>query len=127
MQEIIARCGLQCNECEAYIATMNNDEAEIIRISTEWSEKYGSEVDPADVWCEGCLADSGRQSAHCRSTCNIKKCAVEKQALNCGHCQDFSCETLGQFFKMAESVPEYSDRINAAKTRLETIHTRVCG
>ena len=124
MQEIIARCGLPCNECEAYIATINNDEAEITRVAAEWSEKYGAEIGPADVWCEGCHADSGHQSSYCKNFCAVKKCAVEKEVENCGHCREFVCATLQDFLNLGLNVPEYKDRMTAAKTRLETIHAQ---
>ena len=125
MQEIIAYCGLPCNECESFIATMNNDEEEINRIAAEWSEKYGSKITPVDVWCEGCLTTTGRQSSYCRSHCQVKKCAVEKQVVNCGHCADFVCGTLEEFYKMGIDTPEFAEKISAARKRMEKVHSRI--
>ena len=37
MNEFIAYCGLDCEKCEARIATMNNDDALRQKVAKEWS------------------------------------------------------------------------------------------
>ena len=39
MNEFIAYCGLDCEKCEARIATMNNDDALRQKVAKEWSRK----------------------------------------------------------------------------------------
>ena len=43
MNEFIAYCGLNCEACEARLATMNNDDALRRKVAREWSELNGVE------------------------------------------------------------------------------------
>ena len=43
MNEYIAYCGLDCETCEARLATVNNDSELRIKVSKEWSELNGVE------------------------------------------------------------------------------------
>ena len=38
MKELIAYCGLDCETCEARIATVNHDEALREKVARQWSE-----------------------------------------------------------------------------------------
>ena len=44
MNEYIAYCGLDCESCEARLATVNNDDALRRRVAKEWSELNGAEI-----------------------------------------------------------------------------------
>ena len=46
MNEYIAYCGLDCEACEARIATVNNDAELRQRVAKEWSELNGVEITP---------------------------------------------------------------------------------
>ena len=37
-------CGLDCSQCEAYLATQKNDDAERSRIAKAWSDQYHCET-----------------------------------------------------------------------------------
>jgi hypothetical protein len=39
MKKMIAICGLICSDCPAFIATMNNDNEELIKVAEKWSSK----------------------------------------------------------------------------------------
>ena len=41
MNDYIAYCGLDCEACEARLATINNDNELRIKVSKEWSELCG--------------------------------------------------------------------------------------
>ena len=47
--EWIAYCGLDCESCEARLATVNNDAALRQKVSKEWSELNGVEITPEIV------------------------------------------------------------------------------
>ena len=57
MKEYIAYCGLDCETCEARMATMNNDDALRVKVAKEWSELNGVEITPEMVNCVGCRID----------------------------------------------------------------------
>lgn len=111
METMIAKCGLVCTGCEAYIATQNNDYAARVQVAEKWTKLYGAEVTPEEVICDGCQADTGRLSSYADGICQIRKCALEKEVPNCAHCEDYACENLTAFFDMAP----------VAKTKLEEI------
>ncbi len=112
MAQMIAVCGLNCAECEAYRATQANDEAAKERIAAKWREQFNAPgITAAFVTCDGCLAFGGRQGGHC-AECNIRACGVERGLPNCAHCAEFgTCEKLAGFFQF---VPQ-------AKTTLEEL------
>ncbi|MBC8278547.1 MAG: DUF3795 domain-containing protein [FCB group bacterium] len=122
MPEIIAKCGLLCNECEAYVATINDDHDEIARMAKEAAEKFGMQINPDDIYCEGCTTTSGRLSSYCLNSCEVRKCAVEKKVDNCAHCDDYSCEIIDNFIEQGLQIPEFQEKTFNAKQRLDHLH-----
>ena len=57
MKKLIAYCGLDCEKCEAYIATKNNDNALREKVAKEWSELNGVDITPEMINCDGCRVD----------------------------------------------------------------------
>ena len=57
MNEYIAYCGLDCEACEARIATVNNDAELRQRVAKEWSELNGVEITPEMINCAGCFSN----------------------------------------------------------------------
>ena len=53
VNEYIAYCGLDCETCEAHIATVNNDDDLRIKVAKEWSELNGVEITPEMINCAG--------------------------------------------------------------------------
>jgi hypothetical protein len=99
-ERIIARCGLICSECPAYIATKDGDEQKIAETAAMWSKMYNAEVKPEYVWCDGC-ALPGRKCGHC-AECDVRACAESKGMDNCGFCNELSeCATINNFFQLA--------------------------
>ena len=94
MNDYIAYCGLDCEACEARIATVNNDEAMKVKVAEKWSEWNGVKITPEMINCVGCKIP-GVKFPFCESMCNIKKCAEGKKSATCGSCSEFrSCEKL---------------------------------
>ena len=54
MKEFIAYCGLNCETCEARMATMNNDDTLRKKVAKLWSELNGVEITPEMINCAGC-------------------------------------------------------------------------
>ena len=83
MNEYIAYCGLNCEACEARLATVNNDYALRQRVAREWSELNGVEITAEMINCVGCRID-GVKTPYCES--------LE----TCGGCGEMErCEKLG--------------------------------
>ncbi len=94
MKEYIAYCGLDCETCEAHIATVNNDDSLRQKVSKHWSELNGVEITPEMINCHGCRRD-GLKTYFCSSLCPIRQCAMGKKVETCGGCEEMdTCEKL---------------------------------
>lgn len=98
MTKMVAYCGIVCTECPAYIATKNDDKELREKTAIEWSKMFGAEINPEQIYCDGCLQDEGHLISHC-SECEIRACGKEKKVKNCAYCDDFACEKLEKFFE----------------------------
>ena len=95
MKHYIAYCGLDCETCEARIATIHNDDALREKVARLWSELNGVEITPEMIDCVGCRID-GVKTPYCDSLCPIRQCAMGKQMETCGSCREMErCEKLG--------------------------------
>ena len=95
MKDDIAYCGLDCESCEARLATVNNDEALRRKVARLWSELNGVEITPDMIRCDGCRID-GVKTPYCESLCPIRQCALSRKMETCGSCGEMKrCEKLG--------------------------------
>lgn len=102
VEKMIAKCGIICSGCPAYIATQKNDDALRAETAKKWSEMFKSDIKAADINCDGCPSDSPRLFSYC-ATCEIRKCAREKKLATCAACPEYSCQKLDAFLTQ---VPE---------------------
>lgn len=54
MKTMIAICGLDCEKCDAYIATKNDDQALREKTAKLWSELNNAPIQPEHINCDGC-------------------------------------------------------------------------
>ncbi len=99
----MAYCGIPCGECNAYKATVNNDDALRKQISEEWSKMYGADIKTGDVNCLGCKSDVN--FSYC-GMCRIRACNIERNTGNCSECALFSCDILEEVLNHAPEVRE---------------------
>ena len=94
MDQYIGFCGLNCEDCEARIATVTDDDVLREKVAKEWSELNDAEITPDMINCVGCRID-GVKSPYCDSICPIRQCAIEKGVETCGRCPKMNtCENL---------------------------------
>ena len=92
---MIAFCGLDCEKCDAYIATQNDNQALREKTAKLWSELNNASILPEHINCDGCRAD-GRKTVFCESLCGIRQCALKRGVTTCGDCTEMeTCPTLG--------------------------------
>lgn len=95
MKKLIAVCGLDCETCEARLATIRNDDALREKVAKLWSELNGVEITPAMINCVGCRID-GVKTPYCEAMCPIRQCALARGCETCGDCGEMeACEKLG--------------------------------
>ena len=99
MNDMIAFCGLDCEKCDAYIATQNDNQALREKTAKLWSEWNNAPILPEHINCDGCRVD-GRKTVYCENLCGIRQCALKKGVVTCGDCPEMdTCPTLGAVTK----------------------------
>lgn len=68
----IAYCGLNCENCPARIATINDDQKLREKVAKEWSELNQANITPEMINCLGCRVE-GPKTPYCESLCPISE------------------------------------------------------
>lgn len=106
MRKMIGCCGLDCEICDAYLATMHNDDALREKTAKLWGELNGVSIAPEMINCTGCRAD-GVKTWFCSNMCEIRKCAQDRDCKTCGECPELEgCKTVGELHKDNEEALE---------------------
>lgn len=101
MNKLIACCGLDCEKCDAYIATINNDDALREKVAKLWAKMNNAPITPEMITCTGCRME-GAKTPYCGYMCEIRKCVIKKGFDTCAKCSDMeNCETVGMVFSEA--------------------------
>lgn len=108
MKNRIGYCGLDCERCDAYIATITDDQALREKTAALWTRLNAAPILPELINCEGCR-ENGLKTVFCEHMCQIRKCAKAKSIPTCIECSDFSiCQTISNFL---ENNPSALDNI----------------
>lgn len=107
MKQLIACCGLDCEKCDARIATVNNDNALREETAQKWSVMNNApEITAATINCMGCRAE-GVKFAFCSDYCEIRKCVSSKGFNTCGDCKELdNCQIVGAVHQHAPMAKE---------------------
>lgn len=96
MRDMTAYCGLDCERCDAYLATIHDDHALREKTAKLWTELNHAPILPEHINCKGCRAD-GVKTVFCESLCRIRQCALKKGVTTCGDCLDLeTCQSIGE-------------------------------
>ena len=101
MSKLLAPCGIDCQICDAYIATQNNDLQLRQKLVDNYKKKFDKDIPLDDLACDGCLS-VGKHIGFCK-VCEIRACAYQKGYATCAECSDFPCEK-GSFIWTTNSV-----------------------
>ncbi len=95
MKDMIGFCGLDCEKCDAYIATMHDDQALREKTAKLWAKLNNAPILPEHINCEGCRM-SGAKTIFCENMCSVRQCALKKGVTTCGDCPDLEkCSMVG--------------------------------
>ena len=98
MKKMIAYCGIDCEKCDAYIATKNDDQVLREKTAKKWAELNNAPILPEHINCQGCRTE-GIKTVFCDSLCGIRQCALKKGVKTCGECPEMeNCETVAMVF-----------------------------
>ena len=82
------------------LATQNDDDVAREKTAAFYSDKFGFNLKPEEINCDGCLSKGGKLIGYCQS-CEIRKCCCEKNLDNCASCEEQPCEKLIKFHKFS--------------------------
>ena len=116
MNQLIGCCGLDCEICDARIATFANDEALREKTAALWTKLNGVTITPDMINCAGCRIE-GAKTPFCDKLCPVHNCVREKGLDTCADCRQMEgCPTLGRIAANSPCVLENLNRIRAAKS-----------
>ncbi|MEJ2252401.1 MAG: DUF3795 domain-containing protein [Candidatus Lokiarchaeota archaeon] len=105
IKNLIAYCGINCGECDIYLAPSN------LKISEDLVKKFKGmwdNVKPEDFHCDTC---KGNLSLCWTEKCEIRDCCTEKKIEFCSQCNQFPCEVLKNWSKKSERYAEALERL----------------
>ena len=106
MNQWIACCGLDCETCDARIATIQNDNALREETAALWTKLNGVTITPDMINCAGCRIE-GPKTPFCDKLCPVHNCVREKGMNTCADCPQMNdCPTLGRIAVNNPSVLE---------------------
>ena len=98
MDKLIAICGIDCSQCDARIATVNNDDALRQKTARLWAELNHAPITAEQINCTGCRTD-GPKTVYCSTMCKIRQCALGKGYETCADCPELdACPVVGALF-----------------------------
>ena len=117
MKQLIAPCGIDCVECEAYKATKANDWGELVRIAESWSEDEEKKYEPTEMLCDGCFGPW--INGFC-VTCDVRKCALDRGFRICSNCTEYTCPSLEKLWRSFSNheIDDLKERLLMAKLTL---------
>ena len=113
--QLIGCCGLDCEKCDARIATITNDNVLREKTAALWTKLNGVTITPDMINCTGCRID-GAKTPFCDKFCPVHNCIREKSLDTCADCRQMDgCPTLGQIAVNSPFVLENLNRLREAK------------
>ena len=113
--QLIGCCGLDCEKCDARIATVTNDNALREKTAALWTKLNGVPITPEMINCTGCRID-GAKTPFCDKLCPVHNCVREKKLATCADCgQMDGCPMLGQIAVNSPFVLENLKALREAK------------
>lgn len=112
---LIGCCGLDCEKCDARIATITNDNDLREKTAALWTKLNGVMITPEMINCTGCRID-GAKTPFCDRLCPVHNCVREKLFDTCADCpQTDGCPKLGSIAANSPIVSDNLKRLREAK------------
>jgi len=120
ISELVSFCGLICQNCPIYWAAreenLSTKKKMKDKIAQICNDQYGLNYTGTDITdCDGCRSESGRLFSGCVS-CEIRKCAKEKNHGTCAECPEYVCTKLQKLYDSDSSGKTWLDIIRAVSS-----------
>jgi hypothetical protein len=114
MFDMIAYCGLDCSHCPTFLATRNDDDVARAKTAAFYAEKFGLDLKPEDIDCDGCKSQGGKLLGYCHA-CAIRRCSSGRGLDNCAACEDRPCPDLAAFHKFSPDAKKRFEELVALR------------
>ena len=106
MKQLIACCGIDCETCDARMATVANDDKQREETAQKWSAMFNApDITAESINCMGCRTD-GAKFAQCE-VCEMRKCVQTKGFNTCGDCDELeTCKIIAPILEQVPGVRE---------------------
>jgi len=106
MKQLIACCGIDCENCDARIATVTNDNELREKTAQKWGVMNNApDITAESINCMGCRTD-GAKVVYC-SDCEIRQCVQTKGVNTCGDCNELeTCQIVSLIFQHVPGAKE---------------------
>lgn len=101
MEPVLTRCGYRCDLCLAYRPNVAANPANQQKLSDGWHTYFGFRIPPADILCDGCMADDPHLIDR---NCPVRPCVIERGLDNCAQCGQYVCDKLRERLVVYEEV-----------------------
>jgi len=113
--QLIGCCGLDCEKCDARIATITNDNVLREKTAALWTKLNGVPITTEMINCTGCRMD-GAKTPFCDKLCPVHNCVRENNLNTCADCAQMDkCPTLGQIAVNSSFVIKNLNRLRETK------------
>lgn len=113
--KFIGCCGLDCEKCDARIATITDDNDLREKTAELWTKLNGVLITPEMINCTGCRVE-GAKTPFCDKLCSIHNCVREKGLDTCADCKKMNgCSILDSIAKNSPFVLENLKQIQKEK------------
>lgn len=119
----MAFCGLDCSDCAIYVASKTGDDSLRQAYAAHESARWKIEIDASRLNCHGCK-DLQPKSGFC-ATCEVRKCAMERQLENCATCAEYPCSKLDRVHAAMVNVGKAVDGVAKARINLEHLRREI--
>ncbi|MDD5090230.1 MAG: DUF3795 domain-containing protein [Candidatus Wallbacteria bacterium] len=103
-------CGLECETCEAFLATKKNDNTLRSETANKWSAQFHADIRPEHINCKG----NGRKFSHWNE-CKIRQCNQSKKLENCGCCDQYPCKDISFAVDNVPPAKEYIEQVRKSR------------
>jgi len=106
MKLLIACCGIDCENCDARIATVADDNNQREETAQKWREMLNApDITAESINCTGCRTD-GVKFGYCND-CEIRKCVQSKGFNTCGDCEELdTCQIVSNILQNVPGAKE---------------------
>ena len=113
--QLIGCCGLDCEKCDARIATITNDNALREKTAALWTKLNGVTITAETINCTGCRLE-GAKTPFCDKLCHVRNCVREKGFDTCADCGNVDgCPALMRIATNSPFVLENLNRLRKSK------------